>query len=319
MNKRSLTLTSIVFALTAVVLIASMFKDEPLPEYTEKEEEIVETITYDVQKFTNDKLEIMVPVGWNEVTLNNELQFIDSLTASTITIAAQEYVPKANAIDETQSRANIENAGYSFISFTKDSNCSYKACYTSDSIVYIEKVYWDFDTIYTVLGMYKPENYDQVYELINHCVDSFNWAGNKIPVGYHIEYFDYGCFQMLVKDNWGASYSSDTITLTDPEYGMNININVQPYNGDFTNLTQLDYSEKIAIDKNEFIQSAYNNTGNAVVSHATYTLNNQMVSFHHYLLATGVYQFSVTVEYYTSNEEYVAQTYTDFINNFIYF
>lgn len=319
MNKKGLTLTSIVFAVIAVVFIASMFKEEPLPEYTEKEEEIVETVTYDVQKFNNDKLEILIPVGWNEITLDNELQFVDSLTASTISIAAQEYNPKVNAIDENQSKTNIESAGYSFVSFKKDSNCSYKTCYTSDSVVYVEKVYWDFNTIYTVLGMYKPENYDQVYDLINHCIDSFNWIGNKIPNGYHLEYFDYGCFQMLVKDNWGASYSSDTITLTDPEYGMNINITVQPYNGNFTNLTQLDYSAQIAIDKNEFIQAAYNNTGNTVVSHATYTLNNQMVSFHHYLLATGVYQFSVTVEYYTANEEYVSQMYTDFINNFIYF
>lgn len=317
MNKTKIS-TLILFGAIVICLLAFFLKTDTLPEYNEiPKEDIVETISYDTQYYQTSDFTISYPVNWTPIDDNGIYRFVDSETAATIEISRSVYSPIVNNLDSEIVSKNITNSGLNFVNFVKRNNSSYVALYTNGNIANVEYVFWDLDTIYTIVGKYRAQDYSKVYDKIVYCIESFTWNGNKIPDGYHINYYTYGNFSIMLKDTWGISYNNDNkITISDPEYGTYISLEVFETEEDFSGITQLSFTEYSAKGKSDYIQSSYINTGTEIVANATYTINGQNAEQYQWYLANGKYQYAISVEYYSAYFDYIYDSVQLFLNNF---
>ena len=308
-------------AIIGIVILMSILlslKSEPLPEFHDDEEVKEEIpVIFNTYLYQTDVFELSVPTGWTTVNGEDSISFIDPATASTLEIAAMDYYPAINSTTADDVYVNLANGGFELVDFAMISNCAYRSSYVKDNVAYIEYVYWDLGTIYIVTGKYRTENYSSVYDLLVRCAESFSWSGEKIPNGYHVLYYQFGNFSITAKDTWGYAESSDTITLTDPEYGSNISVRVSQSTDNFSEITQFMLTEYSAQNKQNYIQSSYTNTGDMMTSVATFTVNGELVEQYQYFIATGLYQYQITVEFYSNyNDNASVQT---FIDNFRYY
>lgn len=317
MKKRGL-LTTILFLAIAGSLLALIFKQEPLPEYHEEPQTVVEsTPTYQTAGFMTDTYSLQVPSDWVLVEQNGVTSFVDAKTASTIEISSMTYSPIINTLNAESVKFNIESAGLNFFSYDRLSNCCYKAEYTDESIAYIEWVYWDLGTIYTLTCKYEPQYYDPIYALADYCLRSFAWNGDKIPTGYRMEYIEFGNFALLVKDSWGINVKENKTVINDPETGMSISVFVEENEADYSRISQLEYTDRVAINKDNFLQSSFVNTGSAMSAIATYTVGGELIDYYEYCIARNGFNYDIVLQYCDKDASLLTDDHRLFIDYFI--
>lgn len=307
----------LLFVAMLLTFFAVISKEEPLPEYTEIPVEVNEQVAYATQLYQTDTFVIEVPTDWTSFNANGVCSFVDTQTSSTIELSYASYTPSINMLNADTVENNLVGSGYDFVNFVRRTNCSYNATYVKGDIAYTEYVYWDLSTIYTIVGKYKTTYYEKVFDLISYCAESFSWSGPKIPDGFRVNYYIFGNFSITVKDSWGIAESSDTLTISDPDYGTNIRVSVCQTADDFSEITQLMLTQSSAVGKYDYLQSSFNNTGALMTSAATYTVNGNSMEEYQYYIATGEYQYRIIIEMYAGNTDAAsAQT---FIDNFRYY
>lgn len=322
MIKLSNNKKGIIFLAIALLLVGFVVsnKNTSLAEYKEPPTvEVEETKSYSTTLYLTDNFSIPYPTGWTPVNDGNICQFIDTATATTIELSLRQYTPSLNILNEPSVASNLSNNGYELSKFTKLSNCCYRAEYHKDRVAYIETVYWDYNNMYTVLGKYKPEYYNSVYDLITYCSDHFEWKGNIIPLGYHVNYYPDKGFAPTIKDSWGVTEDESTVYINDSEFGTYIEITTYNTAEDYSDVTQLMLTEYSSIGKENYIQSSFSNTGDKITSVATYTINGEKVEQYQYHIATGERQYKINIEFYNSQAENVYNSVQIFIDNFRYY
>lgn len=297
------------------ILLAS--KQEALPEYHEQKETepAIEQALPEMYDYYTGLYGISVPSGWKEVNRDGLTCFVDPATASVIEIGYEPYYPQINMMNGSTATCNLTENGFTMSDFVRTGSDSYNCTYAKDGIAYLEYVFWDFDNVYSVVGKYTAENYSEVYDVIIASLESFRHFGEAIPAGWRVLYYEYGNFSVLAKEDWGYSESSDAITFSDPSTGLNISVNVSPSDEDFSGLDQLTFTQNAAAGKNDYIQSAFTNTGREIYATAIYTLNGRYFCEHFYGIARNGYWYMNTSVYPSEREGYTdVQT---FFDNFV--
>lgn len=276
------------------VLIAA--KPEPLPEFHDEDNTgTIEETYYDTFAYSTNLYGINVPAGWKEAVHDGITMFVDPETASVIEIYQERYYPQINMTDRNSASTNLASSGFTMSDFSRISTSAYKCTYIKGNIVYLEYVYWDFDSIYTVLGKYSPEYYAKVFEKLTVSLGSFQHYGTPIPDHWRVMYYEYGNFSIMAKSSWAYYESSDTITLDDPVSGMTIDVSVYSSAGDFSDLDQLSFTENAASGKYSYIQSAYTNTGKELYASASYTAGGCNYFEYHFGRSSEEYVYMVKV------------------------
>lgn len=89
-------------------------------------------------------------------------------------------------------------------------------------------------------------------------------------------------------------------------------MNVTPSYEDFSGLDQLTFTQNAAAGKNDYIQSAFTNTGREIYATAIYTLNGRYFCEHFYGIARNGYWYMNTSVYPSESEGYTdVQTFND--------
>ena len=122
-----------------------------------------------------------------------------------------------------------------------------------------------------------------------------------------------------IRDEYGIVEKDNSVYISDPRYGVNIEITTFITPDDYSLITQLMTAEYSSIGKENYIQSSYSNTGSKITTVATYTVNGTLIEQYQYHIATGQRQYKINIEFPSSQKEYVYSDIQRFIDTFVYY
>jgi len=306
----------LLFVLGLIITVSQM-NSQPLQGYYEGTPNIVTTVepyqattvNPDMQHYSDETtgISLDVPKDWTRIIKDGFTTFIHQPSAAYVQIQKSAYVPNINNITEDTIREDLASAGAAFVSFAKDSNTGYTVLYQTqnNNIVYdwIEITRFDRQYIVRAVVCASDENYKKLEKEIMLTAESVQWNPlNPIPDDFVLTYNEFGNFEFAVPLTWAKGIQEGEYVARDPETGTEMRVGVYQSDATYDNVTQAKYAEYYGVGKTGFSVKEFSSNRNIVYAISSYVVNNINVYRIDYMLATGVYEYTISfvcpVDYY---------------------
>lgn len=243
-----------------------------------------------------------IPVDWTRVLKDGHETYIHAPSATSVQVQTVPYSPIVLLCNETNARQELESNGYRFISLEWISNSSYTLLYQNDNTVFIEVVSFDkvsrVNMIYTIPIQYS----DRIMNAVTAIIDSVKWEKERpYPENMALVFSQLGTFEFAYPATWYAGIQNSTnqqvsYVMQDPETGTLMAIICNASNASYANTTSVDYVNFASGGRTNFALQTYQSTDSTIYATSTYSASNTNMRLIQYLVATGQYEYMITVE-----------------------
>lgn len=303
--KPSTVISILVVISVLCALIMSVFNsaNTNLPAYTKANTNVEPTIVqvnegYEppstkLYKSEDINFSMPVPEDWTSITKNGNDSFIKQ-DGSIISIDIDTYNPNYNNVTQDSMSNQVQAAGGILGSFSFLDNSSYLSIYEIGTLDYFEYASWDLDHRIIVSITVPAAEYNAYKDLAIYLFNNISWEKeNPIPEDYYMFYSSYGNFEFPVPQSWSTGISDGVFKAENIASGGFYTVSLIKSTYDFSNVSQIDFSQSEGQGKSGYIQKSYTNGGNYIISESTFTNNGvQMIEYHNYL-ATGEFQYEI--------------------------
>lgn len=319
-----LFIIGLIVILSMLFTIFSQKKQETLPVYTKSDKiqredsKEDQEIKFDTVIYTDEEhhLSMEVPSDWQQITKDGFQTFVHSPSASSIQIQILPYDPVINMKTAEALSTETADSGKTFVNYKRLSNSSYELQYQdyqNSTYDYIEKVFWDQETIVKLVCTFNDANYSKILPYYEKIFETFAWKRSKeIPEGFIMYYEENTKCQVLFPESWAVAVAENVISATDEQSGATEALSLMQATKELSEITATELTPLLRQNRNNFILNQFDNQKEKIVATCTYVLNN--VQYHEdvYLFsANGIYYF-LTFDYENGMiEESIPETCAD--------
>ena len=293
-----------------VITVSQLNENKPLNGYVDGRQNTIVTTAApatkpprdpDMQLYTDNTvgLSLQVPLKWNRVIKGGEVTFIESDTAAYVRVSVGAYPKGLAGITETDVRADVEDAGGGFVSFTREGNSGYTAMYQmyGDGVLYdyIEINRYDLNYAARVTICIPDDAYKSLQKQISAVCSSVYWEPHDpIPEDFLLVYNEFGDFEFAVPSQWQRGIYQGEYVARDPVTGAEMHVSVALSDRTYENVNQAVYAEYLAEGKEGFAMRQFSANTNLIYSVSSYMINGFLAYRVDYLVATGVYEYGIS-------------------------
>lgn len=296
------------FVLGLIITISQM-NNQPLPGYIDGTANIATTISpYESQRVNPEMQQISdeatgitmeVPKDWTKIIKDGFTTYIHQASATYVQLQKTPYVAGINNITEEIIREELSSSGAAFVSFNRDSNAGYTTLYQTknQNTIYdwIEITRVDRQYIVRVVICATDENYNKLEKEIMIMAESVQWTpSNPIPDDFLLTYNQFGNFEFAVPITWSKGIEEGEYVARDPETGAEMRVGVYESNATYENVNQAKYAEYYGVGKTGFAVKEFTANRNIIYAISSYIVNNINVYRIDYMLATGMFEYTIS-------------------------
>lgn len=291
----------------SVVVIKILSMKTMLPAYVGTEETTVETqaaINVDSSTVKDDTLgfSIEVPTGWDKITNEDgTTSYIHSPSSSYIDVITHDYFPSVNQyLSHDYVYSTITEIGGYLSDYKQINSSSIRYSYeynTAGGTYDITKVLlWDFCHIVDVTVGINDKYKDRLANTVSYIAENVTWDNRKSPLDpqYYVYYSKAGNIQFGVPIAWNFELGETDILITDSSSNSSIDVSMNSGITDFSNVTQLQYTQLVAGTVSNFVLSSYSHTKDKIHAEATFTQNNVKMYMLQDMISDGTYYYTFT-------------------------
>lgn len=307
-RKRNTFIVIIVIVCVIAGIIGITQEQTPLPAYIETNTpaptSTPEPETVELQPFVDEisGFTMKVPVGWTRVTQDGFPTFIHAPSSSSIQIQIVDYYPQINIATAETMQAALSLENKLLINFYWVDNSSYICMYqgtntSSEYIDYIDLVYFDRSYVITVKYILPDQYYKKLEQAVLATLDSVSWSRpDPIPDNMTLYYSEFGNFEFGTPIGWSSAIQNGVYYASQTETGAILTVTAAESPITYENVTQLDYVQIASAGKEGFTLTSYSADSSLIYGTGSYWYENQQYIFVQYLMASGVYEYSLTFE-----------------------
>lgn len=275
-------------------------------------------ITFETAIHTDDEygFSMPVPAEWSFVVKNGADSYV-APNGAMISFNVGPYDPAMNNVTQESVSRDVAALQGLFGGAVWTSTTSYAVIYELGTIDYFEYVTWDLDTLVRVTVSIPATMYADYADQITALFDQFKWEKqNPIPEGYFMYYSDYGNFEFPVPVDWTYGIENGCFVAVSPDGNTNYRVSVNNLTSDFSEITQLDYTNVMSAGKSGYMLNEYNPSSTTISSRATFSNNGVQYTELHQMLATGQLQYELLFQCPAEIYEDALQTYLQVLKYF---
>ena len=273
----------------------------------------VPALKVEMEQYSHDTyaLTYSVPADWTRVVKDGYETYIHAPSASSFQIQIKPYAPMILTVSAASTQAELQNAGFTMLSFDHLSATDYTVLYQSDTTTYIEIVSFDKKTILNMVYTMPTEHAARMMETIAVIIDSVQWEREyPYPKDMGLVYSDFGSFEFAYPAQWRVGIQNNTYIAQDQNGGAVMAIMCNESAANYATTTQLDYVNFAGSGRSNYALQSYQSTSSTIYAVSTYSAGETNMVLVHYMVATGTHEYMVVFEIpydtYNTYEETVA-------------
>jgi hypothetical protein len=179
-----------------------------------------------------------------------------------------------------------------------------------------------FDKTHTLKAIITIPNdcYSTMEKQVTSIFDSIKWEKeDPFPNDMAIYYSETGTFYYGLPSSWQLAVDTNVVSAQDSESGSIISVSAVKSETTYEKMTKVDYVSYASSNRTSFSLSSYEADKKTIKAISTYySGTNSMVLFQ-YLVASGKYEYAITIEAYSDNYEDANKIFENAIDSFHYY
>lgn len=267
------------------------------------EQEVQTEKPFESQDYSNSEigLTMKVPAGWTYVKKSGYDTFVHNASASSVQVQILSYYPMVNNVTAESLAESYAARGLTLTEFQRETETSYYTICQENGMNgvtdYVERVLWDRDHVAKIVFTFNDSNYEKLQTDIWGCIDSVQWVReNPVPEGFCLYYSQIGDFEFAYPFGWAAEPADGAFYASLEGTNAYMSVNVEENNTLMSNFSQVDYSNSLSSGRQNFVLTQFQADDSSVYAEATFYYGDVQMSLMHFVIANGVYHYSIAYE-----------------------
>lgn len=237
-----------------------------------------------------------IPYEWTAVTKNGYETWVHK-SGTAVQLQITDFEP--NCINATQgseqTQLNID--GYQLVSFSWVDNTSYAEAYQNEDFAFMRLVSFDKKHTLKAVITIPIDMYQYMQDIATDIFDSIKWE-KEYPFSTDVllQYNKNANFYYGIPSSWQFEIGENTTVAQDNDTGTVISVSYTQTTDTFDKTTNVDYSTIASQGRMSYNLNDFQKDKKSIKAISTYYSGNEEMILYQYLIATGQFQYNITIE-----------------------
>lgn len=273
-----------------------------------------------LNKKTSKKINCMlgIPDGWTAVTKNGYETWVHE-SGTAVQLQIMDFEPKYLNATQGSEQTQLSVDGYTLMSFSWVDNTSYAEAYQNEDYAFMRLISFDKKHVLKVVITIPNEMYQYMKEVVTDIFDSVKWEKEEpFATDMLLQYNENAYFYYGIPSSWQFEVGENTTVAQDNKTGTLVSVSYVESQETFKKVTNIDYSTSASQGRTSYNLNEFSKDNKSIKATSTYYSGENEMVLYQYLLATGQYQYNITIEAYATQANEVKKIFEEEIDSLNY-